>query len=674
MSDPRPVHPYGAWPSPISVDMVVGGSRSLGAVWLDGQELFWLEGRPQEGGRQVLMRRSATGQPEDVTPPGYNVRTMVHEYGGGAFVVRDGLIVFSDLRDARLYTHRPAEEPRPLTADGPYRYADLRLDPGQERVLCIREDHSSAGEEARNSVVAVDLSDGSVTTLIEGADFYSHPRPDAAGEQLAWLCWSHPNMPWDATELWVGRLGPAGVSERRRIAGGPGESIAQPEWAPDGSLVFVSDRTGWYNLYRWRDGSDDARSPAPAGLSTPAEAPAPAEPLAPMAAEFADPQWVFDWSSYAIDSDGTIVAAARSGGRDRLYQLPPDGAEPQELEQPFTELAGVRALDGRVAFLGGGPRESTAVVLLDRATGSSQVVYRPSEVTVDPATLSLPQSIRFPTAGGREAYALFYAPTNPAVRGPDGALPPLIVISHGGPTSNATAFFHPETQFFTSRGFAVVDVDYGGSSGYGREYRQRLDGAWGIVDVEDCTHAALFLAAQGLVDRDRLLIRGGSAGGYTTLRALTTGDTFAAGASHYGVGDLEALARDTHKFESRYLDGLVGPYPESRDLYLERSPINDTDRLSCPLIVLQGEDDLVVPITQAEQLVAALEAKRIPYAYLAFAGEGHGFRRAENMARALEAELSFYAQLFGFELVDPVEPVFIAHLEGWRRRQGGPVC
>lgn len=664
MSDPRPAHPYGAWPSPISVDMVVGGSRSVGALWLDGDDLYWLEGRPQDGGRQVLMRRAASGEAEDVTPAGPNVRTMVHEYGGGAFVVRDGLIVFSDLSDSRLYTQRPGAAPEPLTPEGHYRYADLRLDPARERVLCIREDHTVEGKEARNSVVAIDLATGAVTTLIDGADFYSHPRPDASGQRLAWLCWSHPNMPWDASELWVGELGPEGVSHHHRVAGGPSESIAQPEWAPDGSLVFVSDRTGWYNLYRWRDDAIDSGAPA---------APTPAEPLAPMAAEFADPQWVFGMSSYAIDADGKIVAAARSDGRDRLYRLTPDGGEPQELEQPFPELASVRVLDGTVAFLGGGPREPTSVVVLDRASGSSQVVYRPSEVTVDPAVLSVPRAIRFPTAGGREAYALFYAPTNPAVRAPEGALPPLIVISHGGPTSNANASFDAETQFFTSRGFAVVDVDYGGSSGYGREYRQRLDGAWGIVDVEDCTHAALFLAAQGLADPERLLIRGGSAGGYTTLRALTTGDTFAAGASYYGVGDLEALARDTHKFESRYLDGLVGPYPEARDLYHERSPINHTDRLACPLIVLQGEDDRVVPIAQAQQLVAALEAKRIPYAYLAFAGEGHGFRRGENIALALEAELSFYAQLFGFEPAGPIEPVTIAHLEGWRERRRAPV-
>jgi len=590
---------------------------------------------------------------------------MVHEYGGGAFLVHEGLVVFSDLRDSRLHEQRVGEDPRPLTSEGPSRYADLRLDARTERVLCVREDHSTAGQEARNSIVAVALADGTVTTLVEGADFYSHPRIDATGARLAWLCWSHPDMPWDASELWVGRLGPGGVSEHRRIAGGPTESIAQPEWAPDGSLVFVSDRTGWYNLYRWRD-ADDARAQAPA-LAAP---PAPAEPLAPMAAEFADPQWVFGMSSYAIDDDGTIVAAARSDCRDRLFRLPAGDSEAQQMELPYPELASVRIQNGRVALLAGGPREPTSVVLLDAASARSQIVYRPSELMVDAVVLSMPEPIRFPTVGGREAHALFYRPTNPAFQAPGGTLPPLIVISHGGPTSNANAFFDAQTQFFTSRGFAVVDVDYGGSSGYGREYRQRLDGAWGIVDVEDCTHAALFLAAQGLVDRTRLLIRGGSAGGYTTLRALTTGDTFAAGASHYGVGDLEALARDTHKFESRYLDGLVGPYPEARALYQERSPINATDRISAPLIVLQGEDDRVVPIAQAEQLVSALDSKQIPYAYLAFAGEGHGFRRAENMARALEAELSFYAQLFDFQPADDIDPVAIAHLQGWRERQG----
>ncbi|MBA2570988.1 MAG: S9 family peptidase [Chloroflexi bacterium] len=641
--------PYVAWPSPISVGMVVGGSRSLGGVWLDGDDLYWLEGRPEEGGRQVLMRATADGRVEDVSVAGVNVRNMVHEYGGGAFVVDDGLVVFSDLADGRLHAHRAGQAPRPVTAEGPFRYADLRIDRARGRVLCVREDHSADGEEPQNTIASVDLGSGQTTVLVSGRDFYSHPRLDPAGARLCWLTWSHPDMPWDATELWVADVSTDGsVAQARLIAGGPSESVAQPEWAPDGSLVFAYDRTGWYNLYRWREDSP--------GLTA-------AEPLAPMAAEFTAPQWVFGWSDYGIDDDGTIVAAGRSQGADRLYRIDRGGGSPIELRLPYPEIHSVRVGGGRVAFCGAGPATATSIMRLELRSGETTLVHRASELAVDPAYLSTPRAISFPTTGGLEAHALFYPPANPRVRAPSDERPPLIVISHGGPTSNATASLDLEIQFFTSRGFAVVDVDYGGSTGYGRAYRERLERSWGIVDVEDCVAAARHLADSGQVDPARLLIRGGSAGGYTTLRALTTTDVFAAGASHYGVGDLEALARDTHKFESRYLDRLVGRYPDEAATYRERSPIHATDRLSCPLIVLQGLDDRVVPPAQAEQLVAALDAKGIPHAYLAFEGEGHGFRRAENMARALEAELSFYAQLFGIEPADDLEPVLIRNAE-----------
>ena len=416
--------------------------------------------------------------------------------------------------------------------------------------------------------------------------------------------------------------------------------------------MFVSDRSGWYGLYRLRSGDEgDFGSEA--------------EALAPMEAEFADPQWVFGLSTYGIDDDGTIVAAARSGGRDRLYRVAPGSGRADEIDQPYPELGSVRVASGRVAFLGMGSRTPSSVVVMDRASGDREIVRQASTLTVDPGSLSEPQLITFPTGGGREAHALYYPPTNPAVTPPTDERPPLIVISHGGPTSNASAALNLETQFFTSRGFAVVDVDYGGSSGYGREYRSLLAGAWGIVDVEDCTNAARYLAERGLADPARLFIRGGSAGGYTTLRALTMSDVFAAGASHFGVGDLEALARDTHKFESRYLDGLVGPYPAALETYRDRSPIHHTGRLSCPLILFQGLDDKVVPPAQAEEMVAALEEKGLPHAYVAFEGEGHGFRRAENIATALSSEISFYAQLFGFELADDIAPVRIENLEGW---------
>ena len=658
MTDERPAVPFGAWPSSITLDMVVAGARSVGTVWADGDDLYWLEGRPQEAGRQVIMRRDAGGHITDVTPARRNVRTMVHEYGGGAFVVDDGRVFFSELADGRLNDQPRHGPPEPLTPAGAFRYADIRPDQARGRLLCVREDHTVAETEAMSSICAVDVGDGATTVLIHGADFYSHPRPDPGGQRMAWISWSHPDMPWDSSELWVGRFDEAGaVVDARLIAGGQEESIGQPEWAPDGSLVFVSDRTGWWNLYRWREAADGA------GVADSGDIVA----LCPMEAEFLDPQWVFGQSCYGIDTDGAIVAAARSGGRDRLYRIPAAGP-PVELEVPFHEIGSLRVFGASVAFIGSGPTEAPGVVVLDPATGSTQLVYRPDSETLDPVIISTPRAITFPSSDGRKAHALFYPPVNPHVRAPEGKEPPLVVMSHGGPTSNATATLDLERQFFTSRGFAVVDVDYGGSTGYGRAYRRSLDGQWGIVDVEDCTAAALYLADQGQADRSRLVIRGGSAGGYTTLRALTETDAFAAGASHYGVADLEALARETHKFESRYLDRLVGPYPARTDLYRERSPIHATERLSCPLIVLQGLDDKVVPPAQAEELVSALDRKGIPHAYVPFEGEGHGFRRAENIRRALAAELSFYGQLFQLHRADDPEPVTIVHLDEWRAR------
>ncbi|MEO7119096.1 MAG: S9 family peptidase [Candidatus Limnocylindrales bacterium] len=647
------VRPFGSWSSPISVEMVVAGSRRLREIWFDGEDIYWLEARADEGGRYVIVRRAADGSVADVTPRHFNARTMVHEYGGGSYTVQDGLVVFSNLTDGRLWAQRDHDAaPRALTPEGSWRYADLRVDPARRRVTCVREDHTRADREAVNEIVSVGLDDGSVTVLVTGDDFFSHPRLDPNAARMAWMSWTHPDMPWDSSRLWVATIGPDGsLDDPVLVAGGPGESIAQPEWAPDGSLVFCSDRSGWWNLYR---------AEAPVGQGGRIVG------LAPMPAEFAEPQWVFGQSAYAIGDDGSIVAKARAIGQDRLFLIGEDGGRPRRIDQSYDDIASVHRTRGRVVFIGMGPNTPACVVELDLERGQTSVLHRASELTVDVSFLSRPRLIAFPTTDGATAYAFFYAPTNPAVTAPAGERPPLVVISHGGPTANATTGLDLEIQYFTSRGFAVVDIDYRGSTGYGRAYRDALDGAWGIADVEDCTEAARYLAAEGLVDAERLFIRGGSAGGYTTLRALTTGDTFAAGASHYGVGDLGALARDTHKFESRYLDGLVGQYPEAKALYDERSPINHTDALTCPLIVFQGLDDKVVPPAQAERLVAALAAKGLPYAYLAFTGEGHGFRRAENIQRALEAEVSFYAQLFGFELADPVQPVHIENLRAWR--------
>jgi dipeptidyl aminopeptidase/acylaminoacyl peptidase len=479
-------------------------------------------------------------------------------------------------------------------------------------------------------------------TLVKGRDFVSDPRLDTAGVRLCWLTWDKPNMPWDGTELWVARGTPDGaVVDSELVAGGPEESVIQPSWAPDGSLVFISDRTDWWNLYRWRNGGA-------------------IESVAPMEAEIGGPQWVFGLRSYAIDAEGRIVAIARQQGHDRLLVLEAGGPRAVPLAQ--TELEGVSIHNGSAVLVAGGPIQPEAVTKVDLATGEATALRAASQRAVDAGCLSQPRQVEFPTAGGLTAFAWYYPPTNPDVVAPDGELPPLVVMSHGGPTASASTGYNLGLQAFTSRGLAVVDVDYGGSTGYGRRFRNRLRGAWGVVDLEDCTNVATWLADQGLADRNRLAIRGGSAGGFTTLAALAFRDVFAAGASYFGVGDLEALARDTHKFESRYLDLIVAPYPERVDVYRERSPIHHVDRISCPVLVLQGTEDKVVPQAQADEIVDALRKRRIPYAYLLFQGEGHGFRRAENQRRSREAELSFYAQVFGYRLADDFPPVEVAGL------------
>jgi len=628
--------------------MAVAGSRRLREPWFDADDLYWLEGRPDEGGRFVVVRRAADGSISDLTPRELNARTRVHEYGGGSYTVDGGLLLFSNFADNRLYRQTATGQPEALTPATELRYADLRIDRARQRVLCVVEDHRASGQEPTNTIGAVSLADGSLTTLATGADFFADPRLDASGERLAWLHWDRPNMPWDGCELWVGRIAADGsVEDARVVAGGRDESIVQPQWQPDGSLVFASDRSGWWNLYRWREGAEE---PAP---------------LAPMEAEFAGPEWVFGFSYFANLADGRLIAVARVKGRDHLYVLA-DGTAPREIETEFTEMGGVVSNGARVAFLGGEPTQPHAVAFLDVDSGNVEVVRRAGERPVGPEHLSWPELIEFPTSGGRTAFAFFYPPTNPDVEAVDGERPPLMVMCHGGPTSNTGIDFNATAQFFTTRGFAVVDVDYGGSTGYGRDYRRRLDGQWGIVDLEDCANVACWLADQGLVDGARMAIRGGSAGGFTTLCAMCFGDSFAVGASYFGVGDLEGLARDTHKFESRYLDRMVAPYPDRVDIYRARSPIHFVDHIRCPVLVLQGTDDKVVPQAQADELVAALQRKGLPYSYVLFEGEGHGFRKAENMRRALESEFSFYAQIFGFEPAGSMEPVRIENLEAWK--------
>lgn len=638
------IAPYGSWRSPIAAAVVASGGRRLAAprIAADGA-VWWAEGRAAEGGRVALMRRPSGGAPEEVTPAGVNVRTRVHEYGGGAWALADAeTAVFVDFSDQRLYRQRLGEEPVAITpapeTQAGLRYADLHPGPGDRTVICVREVHGEG--EAENQIVSVPLDGaGEVTVLARGRDFYSFPRVSPDGTLLAWTCWDHPNMPWDGTELWLAPL--ASPGDARRIAGGPAESIFQPEWDPRGRLHFVSDRSGWWNLYRVE-----------------------AETVAPLTAEAADlghPQWLFGGSTYAFLDDGSVACIRTERGEERLTLLAPDAERTRDLGLPYTSFGfpSLSARGSRVAFAAASPQDETAVALLDLAGGEPEIVRTASEEPVDPTYTSTPRAITFPTSGDAVAHGFYYPPTNPEFEGPEGELPPLIVQSHGGPTSHATPFLDREYLFWTSRGFGVVDVNYRGSSGYGREYRRGLQGTWGVVDSDDCIAAARYLADSGEVDGARLTIRGGSAGGYATLCALVFHDDFAAGASYYGVADTETLATDTHKFESRYLDGLIGPYPERADLYRERSPIHFVERLRAPVILFQGLDDEVVPPSQSETMAAALKRNGVPHAYLAFAGEAHGFRRAETEVRCLEAELYFYGRILGFEPADAPAPVEI---------------
>ena len=651
------VSPYGSWSSPIDAATVARSGRRLASPVLaaDGA-VWWAEGRPSEGGRVVLMRRPPGGaEPEEVTPEGSYVRTRAHEYGGGSWCLAGPeVVLFVDFADQRLHRQRLGGEPVPITPEPPapasLRYADMRVTPDGAAVVCVRESHGEG--EAVNQIVSLPL-DGSAEpqVLASGRDFYSFPRISPDGDWLAWTCWDHPNMPWDGTELWVAPL--ADTGQERLVAGGPEESVFQPEWDADGRLHFVSDRDGWWNLYR-------AREPA-------AELSGEAGPLVQLTEERADlghPQWLFGGSTYAFLESGAIGVIRCDRGRERLYLLEPEGWAPADLGLPFTSF-GFPALSARgrsLAFAAGGPERETAVVIHDTASGGTEVVREASEEPLAPEWVPDPRPVEFSTGDGEVAHGFYYPPANPDFAAPDGERPPLIVESHGGPTSHTTPALNREFVFWTSRGIGVIDVNYRGSSGYGRAYRNRLRGEWGVVDTEDCVNAALHLARQGEADGGRLAIRGGSAGGYATLCALTFHDAFAAGASYYGVADAEALARDTHKFESRYLDRLIGPYPEMADLYRERSPINHVERLRAPVILFQGLEDEIVPPNQAETMVAALRGNGIPYAYLAFAGEQHGFRRAETEIRCLEAELFFYGRILGFAPADDLEPVEIPGL------------
>ncbi len=581
--------PYGSWKSPITSELIVSKNISLGGAFTAGDDVFWTESRPAEGGRNVLVRRTPDGNTSDVTPPGFNVRSTVHEYGGRCLVIHDGKVYFSNFADQRLYVQvlgeagQTAPKALPLTPEIAWRYADPVVDARRRRLVCVREDHTQSGE-AVNCLVGISLQDGAKQKILaSGYNFYSTPRISPDGTHLAWLSWRHPNMPWDGSELWLAPfLADGGLGEARLVAGSLEELIFQPEWSPDSTLYFVSDRSGWWNLYRWVDGISEA--------------------LCPMEAEFGAPQWGFGAATYGFASAGKMICSYEQNGESHLASLDLSTLVLAPFKLLYTEIYRPFVSGQKVYFTGGSSVQSFCIVELDLATKQTEVLRRSSDLVIDIGYLSIPELLEFPTENGLTAYGYYYAPKNQDYAPPAGELAPLLVLSHGGPTGATSAGFSLGIQYWTSRGFAILDVNYGGSTGYGRLYRQRLNGNWGVVDVDDCCNGALYLAHQGKVDPQRLAIRGGSAGGYTTLCALALRKVFNAGASHYGIGDLTTFVYDTHKFEfalpgpfGRALPRAQGPLLRAqRDQFCESDflpadPLPGTGGQGCPAQPISGD-------------------------------------------------------------------------------------
>lgn len=648
------VCPYGSWASSIDSGSLVAGARVLGAPRVEGDALYWLERRPAEAGRQVLMRGELAGLAglaggavgrglgglREVSAPGVNVRTRVHEYGGGEYAVFRDRIYYVDDGEGCIVGGRVGGPMRPLTRRGA-RHADLVVSPDGRWLVAV-EERPLPDHEPENRLVAIalpaDLERDPVVAeprvVAAGHDFYASPVFDRGGRRLAWLAWDHPHMPWNKTVLEQRAWGPDGAQgERVRVAGGAGESLFQPGFGPDGALYVVSDRSGFWNLARVSEG----------GL----------RPVHALAGELGRPQWVFGLSTWAWLEGDRVLASVTRAGCDALGVLSLASGAFEAMPVDFVTVGGLTTGTDFAACVASTPTTGLALYAWALEGGRPQCVRDAGIPELDDAAASRAEALELVRPDGRTTYAFFYAPVSAGSQGPSDERPPLLVKSHGGPTAATSAGFEPRIQFWTSRGFAVVDVNYAGSSGYGRAYRDRLERAWGVEDVADCVGVARALAGAGRVDGERLAITGGSAGGFTTLCALTFHAVFRAGASHYGIGDLEALVRDTHKFESRYTDWLVGRWPEERARYVERSPIHHADRLRCPVIFFQGLEDRVVPPNQAEAMVGALARRGVAHAYVPFAGEGHGFRRAENIRMALDGELYFYSRVFGFAAPQP---------------------
>lgn len=657
---------YGSWKSSLSAEMLADKGVRFGHMCVDGDDVYWLESRAKDQGRTVLVKHSSDGTIGDLLPDDVSVRSKVHEYGSGDFIVDQQIVYFTNAKDQCVYRFdgKLSRLTKP-NLQSEHRYADFAIAPNKQYLVCVRETHHK--NSVINDLVSISLDDnesGKVKVLHAGFDFYSFPRLSKLGHRICWTCWNQPDMPWDAAELWTADLHEDGsLDAAHKIVGGNDlsarqdantqgpiiaepqnqQSIYQPLWSDDGVLHYINDVSGWSNIYSCRDGILNA--------------------LTPIDREFGVPQWVLASSTYALCSDNQIYALYLQDGQQQLCHIDAESGHIEPIALPFRNFGDHLLYANNVLyFRAAGPAVEEAIYRFDLATNQFEQISESKTFPLSVEEISVSKTIQFESKNNRPCHAFYYSPKNSQYTAPLNTLPPLIVMSHGGPTAMTNNSLNTAIQFWTHRGFAVVDVNYGGSTGFGKKYRNSLRGNWGVVDVEDCIAAANYLVSKQLVDEKALLIRGGSAGGYTTLCALTFHNVFAAGMSRYGVADLESLASDSHKFEARYLDSVVGPYPQEKALYQARSPIHSTNQLSCPILLLQGADDKVVPPNQAEMMVEALENKKIPYAYKLYQGEGHGFRNADTIVDALNSELSFYQQVLQLDSDEAISKLEIQFL------------
>ncbi len=643
--------PFGSWSSPVDTDLIVSDSVRLAQPCIDNGLIYWSETRPTEKGRTVLVRHNADGSTTDLTPAPYSVRSRVHEYGGGAALVCKNRIWFVNDSDQDIYEATDTGVTR-LTNSDNMRFANMVFDEQHNRLLAVCEDHGASSDPV-NSLVAIDLSCGEIDLFTDGADFYSNPCMNSDASQIAWLQWNHPNLPWDCTELWLADVDSHGTAiNARLVSQGHDESVFQPSFGPDDRLYFVSDRNNWWNLYRHNGQNDDDDT---------------VEAVTQENAEFGMPQWVFSMSTYAFVSTNNAVCAYTKDGRWHVAMLDLNSKTLTTLDLPWTGVDHLAADARQAVILAGSPDSMLSIIRLDLSdssnAGDSEILCVCNPAGIPDGYVSIPQSITYPSGGGSQAHGMFYPPVSATFCGPEREAPPLLVFCHGGPTASAPQCLKLTTQFWTSRGFAVLDVNYRGSTGFGRSYRRELYGNWGIADVEDCISGARWLAERGLVDKEKWLISGGSAGGFTVLSALTFHDSFKVGASHYGIADLSAMFATTHKFEASYDYWLLGNQLPLEELCAQRSPIRHADRLNCPVIFFQGLDDKVVPPAQSEMMVNVLRKKGVPVSYLAFENEAHGFRQADTIRRVYDAELYFFEKMLGFEPSADIEPVHIDNFD-----------